>query len=143
MEQAFAGFQKGLNAVINTGLTQFQTSQSKPRKNDTAIIFGGDECDLHGKCFGHWLVQVAILGNHKASPQAKSAAQDRLDKVYNSAFQPWLDCCPARPSAGFLRSRHGPATPWRSVPAPPAGRPDRTVARNGRHDRRGSACGGP
>jgi hypothetical protein len=81
MEQAFAGFQRGLDAVIQTALTQFQNAQSKSRRNGTPIIFGEDGGDIHGKSFGDWLVQVAILGSHEARPQAKAAAQDRLHKV--------------------------------------------------------------
>ena len=50
------------------------------------LPYGEGGGDTHAKSFGDWLVQVAILGSHKASPQAQSAAQDRLDKVYNSRF---------------------------------------------------------
>jgi hypothetical protein len=40
MEQAFAGFQNGLDAVINAQLTAFQTAQAKSRRNAVPIIFG-------------------------------------------------------------------------------------------------------
>jgi HK97 family phage major capsid protein len=90
MEQAFAGFQKGLDAVIGTALKQFQDAQAQSRRVGGPAIFGpGGDGDLHGKSFGDWLVQVATLGSSRTSPRAKSDAQDRLDKVYSSAFQPW------------------------------------------------------
>jgi hypothetical protein len=90
MEQAFAGFQKGKGAVINAQLTAFQNAQAKSRRNAVPIIFGeGGDGDTHGKTFGDWLVQVAILGSPKASPQAKSAAIDRIEKVYSSGFNTW------------------------------------------------------
>jgi hypothetical protein len=71
MEQAFAGFQKSLDAVIQTALAQFQNAQSKSRRNGTPIIFGDDGGDIHGKSFGDWLVQVAILGSHKAADRVR------------------------------------------------------------------------
>jgi hypothetical protein len=37
MEQAFAGFQKGLDAVINAQLTAFQNAQAKSRRNAAGI----------------------------------------------------------------------------------------------------------
>ncbi len=90
MEQAFAGFQKGLDAVINTALKQFQDAQSQSRRLAVPAIFGpGGEGDTHGKSFGDWLVQVATLGSTKTSPKAKAEAQDRLEKIYASSFQPW------------------------------------------------------
>jgi HK97 family phage major capsid protein len=90
MEQAFAGFQKGLDAVIGTALKQFQDAQAQSRRVGGPAIFGpGGDGDLHGKSFGDWLVQVATLGSSRTSPRAKSDAQDRLDKIYSSAFQPW------------------------------------------------------
>jgi HK97 family phage major capsid protein len=59
-------------------------------RNAVPIIFGeGGDGDTHGKTFGDWLVQVAILGSPKASPQAKSAAIDRIEKVYSSGFNTW------------------------------------------------------
>jgi hypothetical protein len=46
MEQAFAGFQKGLDAVINAQLTAFQNAQTKSRSNAVPGKIG----DIHG-CF--------------------------------------------------------------------------------------------
>jgi HK97 family phage major capsid protein len=90
MEQAFAGFQKGLDAVITTALAQFQDAQSQARRHAVPALFGpAGEGDPHGKTFGDWLVQVAVLGSTKTSPKAKGEAQDRLEKIYNSTFQPW------------------------------------------------------
>jgi len=90
MEQAFAGFQKGLDAVIGTALKQFQDAQGQARKFAAPAIFGpGGDGDPHGRSFGDWLVQVAVLGSSKTGPRAKADAQDRLDKVYGSSFAPW------------------------------------------------------
>ncbi len=53
MEQTFAGFQKGLDAVINTALKQFQDARSRSRRLAVPAIFGpGGEGDTHGKSFG-------------------------------------------------------------------------------------------
>ncbi len=89
MEQAFGGFQKGLDAVINTALKQFQDAQTQARRHAVPAIFGAEGGDVHGKTFGDWLVQVATLGSSKTSPKARAEAQDRLEKVYSSTFQPW------------------------------------------------------
>jgi HK97 family phage major capsid protein len=90
MEQAFTGFQKGLDAVVQSALRQFQDAQSQSRRLGTPAIFGpGGDGDIHCKSFGDWLVQVATLGSLKTTPRAKSDAADRLEKIYNSAFQPW------------------------------------------------------
>src|SRR6185312_9922760 len=90
MEQAFGGFQKGLDAVITTALAQFQDAQTQARRHAVPALFGpAGEGDPHGKTFGDWLVQVAVLGSTKTSPKAKGEAQDRLEKIYNSTFQPW------------------------------------------------------
>jgi HK97 family phage major capsid protein len=90
METAFHGFQKGLDAVITEALKSFQNAQSQARRHAVPAIFGpGGDGDPHGKSFGDWLVQVAILGSHKTTPKAKADAQDRLEKVYASTFQPW------------------------------------------------------
>jgi HK97 family phage major capsid protein len=99
MEQAFAGFQKGLDAVINASLKSFQDAQAKSRKNAVPTIFGdGNSGDTHGKTFGDWLVQVAILGSPKTSPQAKAAAQDRIEKVYSSKYNAWQKAAMAESS---------------------------------------------
>jgi HK97 family phage major capsid protein len=90
MEQAFAGFQKGLDAVIGTALQQFQDAQGQARKFAAPAIFGaGGDGDPQGRSFGDWLVQVAVLGSAKTGARAKADAQERLDKVYGSAFSPW------------------------------------------------------
>jgi HK97 family phage major capsid protein len=87
MEQAFAGFQKGLDAVINEALKQFADAQTRSRKNGAPAIFGaGGEGDPRGKSFGDWLLQVAILTTGKGD---RSAAAKRIDDVYGSAFSPW------------------------------------------------------
>jgi HK97 family phage major capsid protein len=84
MEQAFSGFQKGLDAVITTALKQFQDAQTQARRHAVPALFGpSGEGDPSGKSFGDWLVQVAILGSSKSSPRAKAEAQDRLEKVYH------------------------------------------------------------
>ncbi len=87
MEQAFAGFQKGLDAVINTALKQFQDAQSQARRHAVPAIFGqGGEGDPKGKTFGDWLVNVAILTTGKGD---RTVAAKRLDEVYASSFAPW------------------------------------------------------
>ena len=99
MEQAFSGFQKGLDAVINASLKQFQDAQARSRRGAVPIIFGeGNDGDPHGKTFGDWLVQVAILGIPKATPQAKTAAQDRVEKVYLSTYNAWQKAAMAESS---------------------------------------------
>jgi HK97 family phage major capsid protein len=89
MEQAFGGFQKGLDAVINASLKSFQEAQSQARRHAVPALFGAEGGDPSGKTFGDWLVQVATLGSSKTSPKAKGAAQERLEKIYSSSFQPW------------------------------------------------------
>src|ERR1700731_4933059 len=90
MEQAFTGFQKGLDAVIGTALKQFQDAQGHARKFAAPAIFGpGGDGDPHGRSFGDWLLPGAALGSSKTGPRAKADAQDRLDKVYGSSFAPW------------------------------------------------------
>ena len=90
MEHAFAGFQKGIDAALNTALQQFQDAQAQSRRLAIPAIFGpGGDGDPRGKSFGDWLVQVGTLGVSGSSPRAKAAAQDRLDKVYSSSFHPW------------------------------------------------------
>ncbi len=61
LEQAFAGFQKGLDAVINTALKQFQN--------------------------GDWLLTVARVGGRNV--KAAGLAQQRLETVYGSSFNQW------------------------------------------------------
>lgn len=87
MEQAFTGFQKGLDAVINQALKQFADAQTKSRKNAVPAIFGEHgEGDPKGKSFGDWLVNVAILTTGKGD---RTAAAKRLEEVYTSTFAPW------------------------------------------------------
>jgi HK97 family phage major capsid protein len=87
MEQAFSGFQKGLDAVINAALKQFADAQHKSRKNAVPAIFGNDgEGDPHGKTFGDWLVNVAVATTGKGD---RGAAVKRLNDVYASDFRPW------------------------------------------------------
>ncbi len=87
MEQAFSGFQKGLDAVINQALKSFADAQGKSRKNGVPAIFGpGGEGDTHGKTFGDWLLQVAICTTGKGD---RPAAAKRLDEVYGSGFSAW------------------------------------------------------
>jgi hypothetical protein len=96
MEQAFAGFQKGLDAVINTALKQFQDAQSQARKHAIPAIFGpGGEGDPRGRSFGDWLTQVAIRGLASGNQKAKAAALERLDKTYPETFErkPGKDLC--------------------------------------------------
>ena len=63
MEQAFAGFQKGLDAVINTALKQFADAQSQARRHAVPALFGpGQGGDPDGKTFGDWLLTVARAG---------------------------------------------------------------------------------
>jgi HK97 family phage major capsid protein len=87
MEQAFAGFQKGLDAVISTALKQFQDAQSQARKFAVPAIFGPGGGDPDGKSFGDWLLAVAKAGsrNHTQAHEG----QQRLDKVYKSMFNEW------------------------------------------------------
>jgi HK97 family phage major capsid protein len=86
MEQAFGGFQKGLDAVINQALKQFADAQTKSRKNGVPAIFGDGDGDPRGKTFGDWLLNVAILTTGKGD---RSAAAKRIDEVYNSGFSEW------------------------------------------------------
>jgi HK97 family phage major capsid protein len=88
IEQAFGGFQKGLDQVITTALAQFQDAQSQARKFAVPTIFGaGGQGDPKGHSFGDWLAQVGILGVASASSKAKAAAQDRLEKTYPETFE--------------------------------------------------------
>src|SRR5436190_19944807 len=65
MEQAFGGFQKGLDAVIQTALKQFADAQTKSRRGAVPAIFGaGGEGDPK-KTFGSFLLAVAQR-DHKA-----------------------------------------------------------------------------
>jgi hypothetical protein len=78
MEQAFSGFQKDLDAVINAALKQFQGAQQKSRKNAVPAIFGDNgDGDPHGKTFGDWLVNVAVATTGKGD---RAAAVKRLNK---------------------------------------------------------------
>jgi HK97 family phage major capsid protein len=86
IEQAFGGFQKGLDQVINTALKQFADAQTKSRKNGVPAIFGDGEGDHRGKTFGDWLLQVAICTTGKGD---RGSAAKRLDEVYGSDFRPW------------------------------------------------------
>jgi HK97 family phage major capsid protein len=88
MEQAFAGFQKGLDAVIQSALSQFQDAQSQSRRLAIPALFGpGGQGDPHGKSFGDWLVAVARAGSKNQKTAAEG--QKRLDEVYQSGFNPW------------------------------------------------------
>jgi HK97 family phage major capsid protein len=87
MEQAFSGFQKGLDAVINAALKQFADAQQKSRKNAVPALFGPDgDGDPHGKTFGDWLLNVAVVTTGKGD---RGAAVKRLNDVYASDFRPW------------------------------------------------------
>jgi HK97 family phage major capsid protein len=88
MEQAFAGFQKGLDAVINTALKQFADAQTQARRHAVPAIFGpGGEGDPDGKTFGDWLLTVARAGARNV--KAAGLAQQRLETVYGSTFNQW------------------------------------------------------
>ncbi len=87
MEGAFGKFTQALDGIIAASLAQFKDAQSQSRKLAVPAIFGqGGEGDTR-KCFGDWLATVARAGskNHKAA----SEAQGRLEKVYQSQFNPW------------------------------------------------------
>lgn len=88
MEQAFAGFQKGLDAVINTALKQFADAQTQARRHAVPAIFGpGGDGDPDGKTFGDWLLTVARAGARNV--KAAGLAQQRLETVYGSSFNQW------------------------------------------------------
>jgi HK97 family phage major capsid protein len=59
MEQAFGGFQKGLDAVIQTALKQFADAQSKSRRHAVPAIFGEHGDGDPKKTFGAFLIAVA------------------------------------------------------------------------------------
>jgi HK97 family phage major capsid protein len=80
---------QSLNDQISEAVRKFAQAQTLSRKNAVPALFGpGGEGDPK-RNFGDWCLQTAILGSAKASPQAKSAAAERLEKVYNSAFNQW------------------------------------------------------
>jgi HK97 family phage major capsid protein len=88
VETAVTGLTKNLDAVISATLERVRDAQEQSRRVSKPILFGDGDGDPR-KCFGDWCVQVAILGSTKTSPRAKTEAQDKLEKVYGSAFQPW------------------------------------------------------
>jgi HK97 family phage major capsid protein len=87
MEGAFGKFTQALDGIITASLKQFQTAQEGARKHSIAAIFGDGGDGDPQKCFGDWLATVAKAGskNHKAAADAQS----RLEKVYQSQFNPW------------------------------------------------------
>jgi hypothetical protein len=93
MEQAFAGLQKGLDAVINTALKQFQDAQSQARKHAGPTLFGPG--DPHGKTFGDWLLQVAIVTTGKGTPWPPAIVSKRSTTPRRP---PWANR-PASPAA--------------------------------------------
>jgi HK97 family phage major capsid protein len=98
MEQAFSGFQKGLDAVISTALRQFQDAQSQARRHAVPAIFGPQGDGDPKQNFGDWLVCVARTSgkNHKAAAEAS----DRLEKVYGSSFSQWQQKAPMGETSG-------------------------------------------
>ena len=97
METAFAGFQKGLDAVINAQLKAFADAQTKSRKSAIPEIFGvGGRGDPDGKTFGDWLLTVAKAGSR--NPKLSAEGQDRLEKVYASSFNTWQKAAMAESS---------------------------------------------
>src|SRR5262245_28849219 len=59
LEQALAGFTKGLDAVINETLRRIGSAQGQSRKNAVPLLFGeGGEGDPK-KSFGDWCLAVA------------------------------------------------------------------------------------
>jgi HK97 family phage major capsid protein len=80
---------KSLNEQITEAVKRVASAQTKSRKNAVPAIFGpsGEGDPKHN--FGDWCLQNAILGSAKASPQQKSSAADRLEKVYQSTFNHW------------------------------------------------------
>jgi HK97 family phage major capsid protein len=79
---------KTLNDQITEAVKRVAQAQTLSRKNAVPALFGHGEGDPK-KNFGDWCLQTAILGSQKTSPQSKAAAADRLEKVYNSAFNSW------------------------------------------------------
>ena len=99
MEQAFAGFQKGLAAIINTALKQFADAQSQARRHAIPAIFGlGQGGDPDGKTFGEWLLTVARAGARNVN--AAGLVQRRLETVYGSTFNQWETKAALAESAG-------------------------------------------
>jgi HK97 family phage major capsid protein len=85
MEQAFQGFQKGLDAVIHSALKQFQDAQAQARRHATPAIFGPNGEGDPKKNFGDWLVQVAIAQTGRNAAERIKAAE-RLEKDYGSPY---------------------------------------------------------
>ncbi len=81
----FAGFQKGLDAVINSALKHFADGQGQARRHAVPAIFGpGQGGDPAGKTFGDWLLTVARAGARNVKPAR--LAQQRLETVGGSSF---------------------------------------------------------
>jgi HK97 family phage major capsid protein len=87
VESAVASLSKGLDAIVSATLQQVRQAQEQARRVARPLLFGeAGQGDVQ-RCFGDWLVQVALAGGK--NPKAAAAAVERLEKVYGSAFQPW------------------------------------------------------
>jgi HK97 family phage major capsid protein len=77
LENALAGWSKGLDAIIQQTLKQFADAQAQSRRTSVPAIFGAGNNGDPKKSFGDFLLGCA--------------RQDRayLEKHYGSTFQPW------------------------------------------------------
>ncbi len=77
LENALAGWSKGLDAIIQQTLKQFADAQSQGRRHSVPAIFGDAGAGNPNKSFGDFLLGCA--------------RNDRvyLEKHYGSTFQPW------------------------------------------------------
>jgi HK97 family phage major capsid protein len=80
---------KRLNDTITETIKKVANAQTLSFKGAHERIFGTDGDGDPKRNFGDWCLQVALLGSSKTSPQTKSAALDRLDKVYGSQRNEW------------------------------------------------------
>jgi HK97 family phage major capsid protein len=95
---------KSLNDQITEAVKRVADAQAKSRKNAIPALFGeGGEGDPR-RCFGDWCLQVATLGSLKTTPSQKSAAADKLEKVYHSAQGKWSSAVDAHFKAALGES---------------------------------------
>jgi HK97 family phage major capsid protein len=86
MQASVETLTRQLNTVLEETLKQFKDAQEQSRRVQKAVLFGGADGDPE-RNFGDWLLNVARAGSRNV--KAASAAQDKLEKVYKSAFNTW------------------------------------------------------
>jgi HK97 family phage major capsid protein len=77
LEQALAGFSRGLDGVINKTLTHFADTQAQARRHAVPALFGEGGRGDPNKSFGDWCLAVARNDRHY------------LEKHYGSRFNEW------------------------------------------------------